>query len=43
MLTLFIIMRKLKYYFHTLPITVLTEHPLRTVAENPKATGRISK
>ena len=27
-LALFIISRKLKHYFQTLPITVLTEHPL---------------
>ena len=27
-LSLFIISRKLKHYFQTFPITVLTEHPL---------------
>jgi len=42
-LTLFIISRELKHYFQTFPITVLIEHPLRTVMENPKASGRISK
>jgi len=42
-LALFIILRKLKYYFHIFLIMVLTEHPLRSIVENPKATGRISK
>jgi len=42
-LDFFIISRKLKHYFQTFPITVLTEHPLRSTVENPKATGRISK
>jgi len=42
-LTIIIILRKLKHYFQTFPITVLTEHPLKSVIENPKATGRISK
>ena len=42
-LALFIISRKLMHYFQTFPITVLTEHPLRTIVENSKATGRISK
>ena len=37
-LTLFIISRKLKHYFQTFPITVLTEHSLRSVIENPEAT-----
>ena len=45
--TLFIILRKLKHYFQTFSIIVLTEHPLRSVVENleenPEATGRISK
>ena len=40
---LFIISRKLKHYFQTFPITILIEHPLRSVVKNPKATGRISK
>ena len=42
-LALFIISRKLKHYFQTFPITVLTEHPLRSIIENPEATGRILK
>ena len=42
-LALLIISGKLKHYFQTFPIIVLTEHPLRSVVENPKATGRISK
>ena len=45
--TLFIVLRKLKHYFQTFSIIVLTEHPLRSVIENleenPEATGRISK
>ena len=43
MLALFIISRKLKHYFQAFPIAVLTEHPLRSIVENPEATGRISK
>jgi len=43
MLALFIILRKLKHYFQNFAITVLTEHPLRSVMKNPEATGRISK
>ena len=42
-LALFIISRKLKHYFQPFPITVLTEHPLRSIMKNPEATGRISK
>jgi len=42
-LALFIVSRKLKYYFQAFSITVLTEHPLRSIVENPKVTGRISK
>jgi len=42
-LALFIISRKLKHYFQTFPITVLTEHPLRSIMENPEAIRRISK
>ena len=42
-LALFIILRKLKHYFQSFPITVLIEHPLRSIVENQKATGRISK
>jgi len=40
---LFVISKKLKHYFQSFPITVLTEHPLRSVVENPEATGRILK
>jgi len=42
-LALFIISRKLKYYFQIFPITVLAGHPLRTIMENPEATRKISK
>ena len=42
-LALFIISRKLKYYFQIFPITVLAEHPLRTIMENPEVTRKISK
>jgi len=42
-LALLIISRKLKHYFQTFTITVLTEHPLRSIVENPKVMGRISK
>ena len=40
---LIIISRKLKHYFQTFPITVLTEQPLRSVVENLEATKKISK
>ena len=43
MLALFIISRKLKHFFQTFSITILTEHPLWSIVENPEATGRISK
>ena len=42
-LALFIISMKLKHYFQTFPIMVLTEHPLRNIIENSEATGRILK
>ena len=42
-LALFIISRKLKHYSQIFPITVLTEHLLRTTMENSEATRRISK
>jgi len=42
-LALFIILRKLKHYFQTFPIMVLTEHPLRSIVENPEVTRRMSK
>jgi len=37
-LALFIISRKLKYYFQTFPIMVLTEHSLRSVIKNLEVT-----
>jgi len=40
---LFSILRKLKHYFRTFPVMVLTEHPLRNVMKNLEAIGRISK
>jgi len=42
-LVLFIISRKLNHYLKTFPITILTEHPMRSTKENPEATRRISK
>ena len=42
-LALFIISRRLKHYFQTFLITILMEHPLRSVIENQEATGRILK
>ena len=43
-LALLIISRKLKHYFQTFPITVLTEHPpLRSIVKNLEVTRRISK
>jgi len=42
-LALFIISRKLKHYFQTFPITVLIEHPMRSIVKNSKASRRISK
>jgi len=42
-LAFFIILRKFKHYLQTFPIIVLTEHPLRSIVENPEAIGRISK
>jgi len=40
-LALFFILRKLKHCFQIFPITVFTEHHLRTIVKNPEATGRI--
>ena len=40
---LFITTRKLKHYFQSFSIVVLTEYPLRTIVENPEATRRIVK
>ena len=42
-LALFITSRKLRHYFQSFMITVLIEHPLRSIIENPEATGRIVK
>jgi len=42
-LTLIVTSRKLKHYFQSFPITVLTEYPLGTILKSPQATGRISK
>ena len=42
-LAFFIISRKLKHYFQTFSITVLTKHLLRSIMKNLKATRRISK
>jgi len=42
-LAFFIISRKLKHYFQTFPFIILTKHLQRSVVENPKATGRVSK
>ena len=42
-MALFILSRKLKHYFQTFPITVLIDHPLRSIMENLEAAGRISK
>jgi len=43
MLALFVTVRKLKHYFQSFPVIVLIEYPLRTIVENPKASGRIAK
>ena len=37
------ISRKLKHYFKTFLITVLAEHPLRSIVENQKAIRKFSK
>ena len=42
-LTLIVTSRKLKHYFQSFPITVLTEYPLGIILKSPKATRRISK
>jgi len=39
----FVISRKLKHYFQSFQIVVLTEHPLKNIMENPQTTGRIAK
>jgi len=35
--------RKLRHYFESHPITVVTSFPLGEVVRNPDATGRIAK
>jgi len=40
---LFVVPRKLKYYFQSFQIIVLMEHPLKSIVENPQAMGRIAK
>ena len=35
--------RKLRHYFESHPITVVTSFPLGEVVQNPNATGRIAK
>jgi hypothetical protein len=35
--------RKLRHYFDTHPITVVSKYPLREVIQNPEAEGRIAK
>ena len=42
-LALFVTSRKLRHYFQSFSIIVLTERPLRNIIENMKATGRIAK
>ena len=42
-LTFFIILKKLEHYFHAFPIIVLSEHFLRSIVKDPKATRRISE
>ena len=42
-LALIVTLRKLKHYFQSFPITVLTEYPLATILKSPQATRRISK
>ena len=42
-LALLIVLRKLKHNFQSFRIVMLTEHPLKSIVENPQATERISK
>jgi len=42
-LALIVTSRKLKHYFQSFPITVLTEYPLGTILKGTQATGRLSK
>ena len=39
-LALFIISKKVKHYIQTFPITVLTEHPLRSIMGKPESDGK---
>ena len=41
-LVLFITAKKLRHYFQSFPITMLTEHPLRRIIENLKVIGQIA-
>ena len=42
-LTLMVASRKLRPYFHTFPIKVLTNYPLRQVLQRLEASGRLLK
>jgi len=42
-IALFIAVRKLKHYFQSFPVVVLTEYPLRAIVKNLEASGRIAK
>jgi len=42
-LALFITIRKLKHYFQSFPVIMLTEYRLRTIVENSEASGKIGK
>ena len=43
MLAHFVTVRKLKHYFQSFSVVVLTKYPLRSIVENPEASGRIAK
>jgi len=42
-LALFITVRKLKHYFQSFSVIILTGYPLRAIVENTEANGRIMK
>jgi len=42
-LALYVTSRKLRHYFQSFSITILIEHPLRSITETPEATWRITK
>jgi len=42
-LALFITIRKLKHYFQSFPVIMLTEYRLRTIVESSEASGKIGK